>query len=509
MYIISEPRTQNPEPRKRGFILLLTLIFMAVLTIMTGAMMYMVSYQTRAVGPQVQDTNLESLADAGIEKAHRTIRDDYSGSAPSPGSAQGAADLRGGDASLSVSVGTQDNIRYIDGSVGTINSNTDQAILRTFDSNYTNTRIISVVPYIRASRQTGGSGATIQFSYTTNGSAYTTVLTQVLPNSATPVDYAGTVISGLTWDQIMSANFRLRAMRTAGNRTVNIDAMYLRVTYSIDTLKESWAMGDYATFPISLGNGAIQSVVITDESSKVHINYASQSLLANLLSNLGIASANTKAANIVSYRGALLTNPFDSVEELQQVSGITAPDYAAIKDYVTVYSFINSNVYRPTGPRAPININTASFEVLKSVFDSLSLGAGDAASLANAIITFRNSTPFTCFYSSNAAVTTDFNDFVISQGYVSGASSPNPNERDIVLDTADASSFVPVSGRTGYNCPTTELCYSGYSFMIDCVARYNNRDLRTKTIRGNDGSHTFYTYAGDPALSGWRKENFE
>ncbi|MBI5124431.1 MAG: general secretion pathway protein GspK [Candidatus Omnitrophica bacterium] len=296
-------------------------------------------------------------------------------------------------------------------------------------------------------------------------------------------------------------------MRTGGSRNVDVDAMYLRVTYSIDTLTEPWATGSYAAFPISLSNGTIESITITDEERKVHLNYASQALLSNLLTNLSISSASTKATNIVNYRGAGLTNPFDTVEELQQVTGITASDYNTIKDYVTVYSFVNSNVFRPTGPRAPVNINTAPFEVLKSIFDSLSLGAGDPTSLADDIVTQRNSAPFVGFYSSTSTSNTYFYNFVMNRGYLSA--SGDPDERDRVLDNADASSLVPVSGSNGYNAVTTEFCYASTAFYINTLAKAKGRNFRVKTIRGYDGSRTFSTYVGDPTPAGWRKENFE
>lgn len=478
----------------KGFILLLTFIFMTILTVFTGALIYMTTIDMRNVAPQSDDVNLGSLADAGIDRAHREIRDDYL-----TATSTGAADLRGADTSLSVSLGSPNNMRYIDTSNAAINADTDQAILRTFDSNYTNTRIISVEIHVRASRAGAGTGATMQIAYTTDGSTYTIVITQALTTTMT--DYYATVAALSSWSTIMSSNFRIRAMRTAGDRVINIDAMYLRVTYSIDTLTEPWATGSYTSFPIVLGDGTIQSVTITDEERKVHLNYASQPLLQNLLTNLGVSSAATKATNIVDYRGGLLTNPFDSVEELQQVTGITASDYSAIKNYFTVYSFVNSNVYRPPGPRAPVNINTAPFEVLKALFDSLGLGAGDSTSLANDMITFRNSTPFECFYSSNSA--TDFYDFVNGRSYLTAA------ERNIVLDNCDPSSLIPVSGYAGYNCTTTELCYASSVFYAEVLSQSGARKFRVKTLIGNDGSHAFTTYAGDTTASGWRKENFE
>lgn len=492
----------------KGFILLLTFIFMTILTVFTGALIYMTTIDMRNVAPQSDDVNLGSLADAGIDRAHREIRDDYLTT-----TSTGAADLRGADTSLSSSVSSEEDMRHIDGDTAQINNNSDQAIITIFDSNYTQTRIISIQAHIIAKRQSGGgagASATIQLAYTTDGVNYTPVLIQLLSTSL--VDYPAPTLlpSSLTWPQLMSSNFRLRAMRTGGSRNVDIDAMYLRVAYSIDTLTEPWATGSYTSFPIVLGDGTIQSVTITDEERKVHLNYGSQALIQNLLTNLGIGSASTKATNIVNYRGGLLTNPFDSVEELQQVTGITASDYNSIMDYVTVYSFINQNAYNGTEDdrtivsRPPININTAPFEVLKAVFDPISLGAGDSTSLANDIITFRNSTPFECFYSSSSAVTTDFYDFVDSRAYISDA------ERDRILDNCDASSLIPVpEDDDGYNCVSTEFCYASAAFYINALARAKGRDFRVKTIRGNDGSHTFSTYVGDPTTSGWRKENFE
>ena len=76
----------------------------------------------------------------------------------------------------------------------------------------------------------------------------------------------------------------------------------------------------------------------------------------------------------MSYRGS---NWFDTVEELQNVTGMTTAYYDLIKNYVTVYSWVNPNVQRPTGSRAPININTAPLQVLEAVFDPLGLGATD------------------------------------------------------------------------------------------------------------------------------------
>ncbi|HOX09035.1 MAG TPA: type II secretion system protein GspK, partial [Candidatus Omnitrophota bacterium] len=385
--------------RGAGSLLILVFLLMVSMILFVAGLMFIASGEIRDTAFGANDYRLLHLADAGVDRAMRQLRADYITSTQT-----GEADLRGADTSLSSSVGSATRLSYIDNSNATINNNGDRAIVRRFDSNYTQARIISVTYFVRASRSTGGAGATMQASYTTDGSTYTTAMTQALPNSATLVNYSADITGGLTWDDIMSEDFRLRVVRTAGNRNMNIDAMWIRVEYEIDTNTETWFDGSYASFPVTLGDGDVQSVSIVDEAGKVHLNYATQGLLRFLMQERGVASgtANTVATNIVNYRGAALTNPFDSIEEVQRVTGMTQAIYDAIKDYVTVYSYINPYSYRPpasgTTSRAPININTAPREVLEAVFDNLSLGGTDAARLATDIINARASSPFTCFY---------------------------------------------------------------------------------------------------------------
>ncbi len=484
--------------------MLFTFILMITLTSLVAALLFFTTYETRDIGFQIEDMKLLNLAEAGLQRALRAIRDDVLTTTQT-----GAADVRGSDTTGSASVTNVDRIRYIDGSTATINNNADVALLKTYDVNYANTRITSVFLGVRASRASGGTGATIQVSYTTNGSfpeGGNTVLTQALTTTLT--DYTANISSDRAWNwtTIMNTNFILRAARTAGNRDISLDALYLRITYGIDTNTESWYTGGFATFPLSLGAGTIQSISLTAEQGKVHLNTASQSLLRYLMEERGIASvtANSLATNIVTYRTA---KPFDTVEELQQSSGMTTANYDLIKGYVTVYSFINTNAARPTGSRAPININIASREVLEAIFDPLGLGATDAASLATDIINTRATTPFTCFYSSNSAVTTDFYDFVRSRAYLSAIG--DPDEQDIVLDNADASNLVPVSGSTGFNAVTTEFCYDTNAFKVESLADIQGRRMRIKMILGDGGAHRFATYNGDTSTTGWRKENFE
>ncbi|MFA5336195.1 MAG: hypothetical protein WC324_04670 [Candidatus Omnitrophota bacterium] len=498
--------------RGAGSLLILVFILMVSMSLFVGGIIFIASHETRDAGFGGNDYRLLHLADAGVDRAVRQLRTDYLASTQT-----GVADLRGADTSLCASISNQTRLSYIDNSSATINANSDAAIIRTFDSNYTQARLISVFYFVRAGRSTGGAGTTIQRAYTIDGSTYINLPVITLPSSTTLQNYSSDITGSLTWAQLMSPNFRLRVTRI-GDRNVTIDAMWIRVAYEIDTNTESWFDGSYAVFPITLGDGVIQSVSIADESGKVHLNYATQGLLRYLMQERGVASgtANTVATNIVNYRGAALTNPFDSIEEVQRVTGMTQAIYDAIKDYVTVYSYINPYSYRPpttgTTSRAPININTASREVLEAVFDNLALGTADPASLATDIISARAVSPFTCFYNWDTAVTTDFYGFVTARSYLS--TSGNPDERDRVLDTADASSLIPISGSASYVNTAAEFCYATQAFEVQSVGRAKDIDFRVTTKVKDDPRDTgdigtFYNYTGDTTAIGYRRENFE
>jgi hypothetical protein len=494
--------------RGAGSLLILVFILMVSLSLFVGGLIFIASHEARDTGFGANDYRLLHLADAGVDRAMRQLRADYLSSTQT-----GIADLRGADTSLSVSVSSATRLSYIDNSSSTINNNSDQAIIRTFDSNYTQAKILSVILFARASRATGGTGATIEVSYTTNGSAYTTVITRALPNSTTLVNYSADITGTLGWADIMSPNFRLRAVRTAGNRNVTIDALWIRVEYGIDTNTESWFDGSYASFPITLGDSAIQSVSIADESGKVHLNYATQGLLRYLMQERGVASgtANTVATNIVNYRGVALTNPFDSVEELQRVTGMTQAIYDAIKDYVTVYSYVNANSYNPPSTtvvsRAPININTAPREVLEAIFDPAGIASADVPRLAGDIMTQRNTAPFRCYYDYFAAASdmTVFTNFIASAARTAYLSS---TERNRVLGNADASLLI--SGTTY----TTDFCYASTAFEVQSVGRAKDIDFRVTTKvkdgpRDTGNIRTFYNYTGDTTATGHRRENYE
>lgn len=499
---------------EKGFILLFVLAFLVVLVLIVAGLTILIGGETLDIGAQNDDKRLLYLADAGVERALREIRDDQSSTTQT-----GVAYIRGGGVTNS-GASNPTNLRYQEDGNAVLDSNGDLIDLKTLDTNYANTRITKVELAVLASRSGGSNPPTLEVSYSTDGISFSAPF--ILTSTSTPdldtslEDHYKDVTSDLTWtwSTILASNFTLRAERTAGNRNVNIDQLYLRVTYEIDTRTEAWFTGSYQSYPLSLGAGTVQSVSITDEQGKVHLGTASQTLLNNLFQELGIASgtAGTLATNIVSYRTS--TKNFDSVEELQQVTAMTSVNYNLIKDTVTVYSFINTNAYSNTTSnpritkvsRAPINVNTASREVLEAVLDdaSLTLDAGEAATLATDIINARNTAPFTCFYSRDSAVTTDFYEFMRNETVLSST------ERNNVIDNADPSALIPVEGFGGYTANTgTEFCYDSNAFKVESVADVGGRDARVKAILGDQGARTFTTFVGDTTSVGYRKENFE
>lgn len=126
-------------------------------------------------------------------------------------------------------------------------------------------------------------------------------------------------------------------------------------------------------------------VRIEDEGGKLNINYASGEMLRQLLSNMELPELSLEEGNIVDiiadsildwrdeddlhhlngaeddYYNSLpepydcKDGPFDAVEELLLVRGITPEVYRRLSNHITIYS---------TGK---INVNTASLEVLKTI----------------------------------------------------------------------------------------------------------------------------------------------
>jgi DNA uptake protein ComE-like DNA-binding protein len=466
------------------------------------------------------------IAEAGIERAVRAIRDDTSTTQTANPAADGYCAiicldgyqytgaggsnydyaLFYGSTDLSSTTNHTATNRYC-----TLNSTNDYVIAYDFQQrfNLMGTPILSMEIGIRVSKSSsGGTDPVLQLSYTLNGSSYTNVGSPItVSNSAWGAPQFFTISPTPAWSALNGTNFRIRATQTnTASRNSSIDYLCIRITAKIDAITEPWyatfknASGNPVTVNIPLSSGVVESAPIDDEHGKVHLNYASQSLLHYLMFECGIAdaTANTLATNIVTYRGS---NWFDTVEELQQVSGMTTAYYDLIKDYVTVYSWVNSNVQRTTGSRAPININTAQRQVLEAVFDPLGLGASDPATLASAIITRRATTPFSSMISSNPADTSSgFARFLDTQtAYLSAA------EISYIRENCDASLYnrTRTASWNNSNVTTTEFCYSSKVYSVTSTGKVQNAYRITKRVFEDDG--TFTITSGALTLNYWKE----
>jgi hypothetical protein len=349
--------------------------------------------------------------------------------------------------------------------------------------NLLGTRMSSIEVGIKARRDlipgSGRRGASpiIQLEYTNNGSDVTPTWTAVGSSFTVRNNSWGRqsyryrdLDTSVNWYTLITGNsdFRIRARRTngGGRRVCDIDWLGLRVTIDVDALTEPWGRGSYINTPANFDTGEIESITITDESSKVHLNYANQDLLEELASECGFdaGEARTFAQRAVAYRAS---NNFDSVEELMQLQGMTEVLYEMIRDCVTVYSWVNRRVTRPGGRRVPVNINTADRRVLLAIFKTV-LTDGDAEDLADAIISKRGTSPFTHMGSTYSYQDRDqdsFAYFLSREAYLSDA------ERLAVAENADASYYnMTLTGSWNGNAQTT----TEFSYYTD-TSQYHVR----------------------------------
>ena len=115
------------------------------------------------------------------------------------------------------------------------------------------------------------------------------------------------------------------------------------------------------------------TVVIEDEQRKINIDDTNSNLgqiLKNLRDIIGSTLTDANCDDIVT------NAPYQTKEEIKsKVPGIGETKYNDIKDYITIYSYQDPNT--DIEPRRPINVNTASLEVLKAVLIGLDDGAGN------------------------------------------------------------------------------------------------------------------------------------
>jgi len=476
--------------RVKGMSTVFAVFTLLVLSILATVIFSVVSSDIESAALKVRSSRALSTADAGLQIGMQAAVDDVNAAvqtvAPAANGYHAQIYLEG------YSAAGQDGSDYGDACFHGTDWNTQnespctldrvidaQVIVWDFQQrfNLIGTRIKSLDLMVRVrKRQQGGGGQDdpiIQLEYTINGTDLTPTWTAlgapITVSNGQWNNQAYTTVSFTTlidWDTFMNStsDFRIRARRTngAGSRICEIDWLALRATVEIGAVTEPWASGSYITLPASLGTSQLTALAIADESGNAHLNYASQLLLANLAEQCGLSAgdAATFASGIVSYRAS---NNFDSVEELMQVSGMTQVWFDAVSDYVTVFSWVNDQVTRPAGQRAPININTADARVLRAIFRA-SLNAADANRLANDVIARRASNPFTHLGSSRAYQDNDQTSF---RYFLSTVSGLTPAEEDAVAESVDGSFYNSglTTSWTGADTTVTELCYYTNTFL--------------------------------------------
>lgn len=315
------------------------------------------------------------------------------------------------------------------------------------------------------------------------------------------------------WSSFMDNNFMIRA-RLYNNATFLLDWLCIRAKVEVDRMPSA---------SISFNNGDNTNITISDESAKIHLNYAAR----ELLENLGMSTSTV--TDIINYR--MGTGPFETLEELKKpVSeggiGMSETDYNQFKDYLTVYSWVNQDTTRPTGPRAPININTASLEVLEAVFKCMNLTTTEIDSLVSSIVSQRDTTPFTHMgssYANQRELVESFSGFIEGRYLTDAKKNEIRSLADAALYNRGSTTDPDVEWTGATSQPATEFCYytntylitsEGVSDGVKCTIKAtcgNLYDYNNYAIDNNSSfilpAHIEYTYVGDDRPKRyWREE---
>ncbi|MDD4879875.1 MAG: hypothetical protein PHR22_05440, partial [Candidatus Omnitrophica bacterium] len=174
------------------------------------------------------------------------------------------------------------------------------------------------------------------------------------------------------------------------------------VSNAVDSPDELWAQSP--AFNTTVGNGGYRVDKIYDCAGQIYINDANPNLsvmLESLVASLGAPLSAGDGAAIVTNRPAAGYTTKETIVEA--LPGAALADkkakYNKIKDHITLQAFIDYDVISPVlpypaAPRAPVNVNSASREVLIAVLTGVSDGANTmtsekAASLADHVINNR------------------------------------------------------------------------------------------------------------------------
>jgi hypothetical protein len=521
--------------KQRGAVLLLTFMVMVALISITVGFLYMISVRARSSGHDIKTIKAFWFAEAGLKAGGWAIESDREASyQTSDPSANGYCDevfLEGYQ--VSGSTGQNFDRACFHGTSFTSSTpyyaqllKNSNAELQVYDfqqrCNLLGTRIKKIEIAMRARKDgTAGTNPEIQLQYSTDGGAtWVSVGAEIeIDNSSwgsesyryveiTPVPQA--------WSYFVNSNgtdLRIRANRmNGGDRVCWIDWLSFRVTVEVDALTEPWGSGSYLSFPYTLGDGTIQSVTIADESSKLHLNYAGETVLQYLAEECGFSTAQAQAfaQRAIAYRAI---SPFNTIDEVMELQGATTDLFDMIKDYITVYSWANDQVTRPTGTRAPVNINTADVKVLKAILRT-TLTVARANALADYIVNRRATQPFTHMASTYSYQDLDIKSFLYTLVSLDGTS-----DRVLrVSENADASYYNRdrTQSWNGNDELATEFCYYTNTFLITATGENNNIQRTIRTTYGDTYDYVnFYpnptaayalpAYVGDTPKRYWRE----
>lgn len=331
------------------------------------------------------------------------------------------------------------------------------------------------------------AGLTLRLEYSTTGAAgpWTEAESYTLPTAAPAFGQTSATIPVTFQDIISTTNpLYIRAIHDTDAALgplvqVDVDWLALRVVTEVDSNTEPWRTTTLAGTAFSIGS--ITGITIDDESGKININNAPQNAIAHLFDICG-QSGTAIAAELIGHR---LSERFESINGIRQLATVTDAAYLAVRDHITAHSWVNdvsAFAHIPGFDISPVNINTASTEVLQAVFRSTNnmtnitpgdevVNLNDFASLANDIITRRATTPFTSMHSSAALslnYTTCFSDFL--EDYA-GPPAFTVTQKDRIRDVADISGLNAAIDQnwTTHDPGTIEappLCYSSHVYFV-------------------------------------------
>lgn len=313
---------------------------------------------------------------------------------------------------------------------------------------------------------------------------------------------------------------------------------------NIDSLKEKWprvagsgqsdGQGWDAT---ELGEGDF-SVQMTDETGRVNLNYADtydngQVFLQEVVrGHVPLGDEAAVAAAIIAYRHGVDgrpgvvgidddgmngvddtgeldydgtdDRPFESTEEVKEVLQPLYPGsyqqiYEDMEDLITAYTSPNTQVQDPGGARSPININTASSDILYDVVRPIT-GMDDAlaSTFANEVVDYRDG-------ADNTEGTEDDNPFD-TQGEFNAFVDGTPALAGLVDQIKDNSDPTDTRYGAGYDCWTTEFCYGSKTFEAESQGRIRvgaGQGWQQLDENNTEGQYDLQMPAASPLAGTW------